>query len=573
MRRTQKTPHRAAGEETALAAAWRASAPGLAAVVVFGAAVNLLKFALPLYLLQVLDRIPASRSVETLALLTLMALAALSAGAALDIVRRRMLTHWGYWIERRFGPELVARGLGGGASARRPDLDAALSDLARIRAFVTRSLAAWLDVAWVPVFLLGVALVHPWLGGLALAACLALVALAVVQDAVSVEPRRASGAAGRDAGALLAVADRHRESIGALGMSPALAERWSNAAAGRLAERERLDRDRALFRGLMRALGQAMRLGMIGLGMWLFLRGELTLGGVFAARVMAGFGFSVVEGAARSSRALGAARRGHAAVRAALAVPPAPAPDLHPGTDRAALRVEDVTHRHPGQRRDLFRRLSLRVAPGEMLLISGEGGMGKTTLAHLIVGIESPRHGRVFLGDTDVAILGPEDRARLIGYLPQHVELFAGSVRENIAGMERGSLVDVTDAARLAGVHDLILGMPEGYDTPLSPETFDRLSGSQRKRIAIARAFHGAPRLVLLDEPWANLDAPSRKIVEAGLRHLKAAGAIVVVTQSYRSGSLHRLADTHLILDADGFGFAPPARAERPARGALRRVK
>lgn len=573
MRRSQKTPHRTAGEETALAAAWRASAPGLAAVVVFGAAVNLLKFAMPLYLLQVLDRIPASRSVETLALLTLMALAALAAGAALDIVRRRMLTHWGYWIERRFGPELVARGLGGGASAGRPDLDAALSDLARIRAFVTRSLAAWLDVAWVPVFLIGVALVHPWLGGLALAACLALVALAVVQDAVSVEPRRASGAAGRDAEALLAVADRHRESVGALGMSRALAERWSSAAAGRLAERERLDRDRALFRGLMRALGQAMRLGMIGLGMWLFLRGELTLGGVFAARVMAGFGFSVVEGAARSSRALGAARRGHAAVRAALAVTLAPAPDLHPGTDRAALRVEDVTHRHPGQRRDLFRRLSLRVAPGEMLLISGEGGMGKTTLAHLIVGLDPPRHGRVFLGDTDVATLGPEDRARLIGYLPQHVELFAGTVRENIAGMERGSLVDVTDAARLAGVHDLILGLPEGYDTPLSPETFDRLSGSQRKRIAIARAFHGAPRLVLLDEPWANLDAPSRKIVEAGLRHLKAAGAIVVVTQSYRSGSLHRLADSHLILDTDGFGFAPPAEAERPTPGALRSVK
>ncbi|KPQ08779.1 MAG: ABC-type protease/lipase transport system [Rhodobacteraceae bacterium HLUCCA09] len=165
MLRSQKTPHRNAGEETALAAAWRASAPGLAAVVIFGAAVNLLKFAMPLYLLQVLDRIPASRSVETLALLTLMALAALAAGAALDIVRRRMLTHWGYWIERRFGPELVARGLGGGASAGRPDLDTALSDLARIRAFVTRSLAAWLDTAWVPVFLIGVALVHPWLGG------------------------------------------------------------------------------------------------------------------------------------------------------------------------------------------------------------------------------------------------------------------------------------------------------------------------------------------------------------------------------------------------------------------------
>lgn len=566
---------RKAGQESAVAAAWRASRGGLAAVVFFGAFVNILKFAMPLYLLQVLDRVPASRSTETLLLLTLMALAAVAAGFTLDMVRRRMLSRWGYWAERRFGPELVRRGLADGVATGDFDVDRGLSDLAKVRSFASRSLVGWLDLVWAPVFVLGVFLIHTYLGVLMLVAMLLLILIGMVQDWLSSEPRRASSQAYREANEVVSVASRNRESVGALGMSDSLAERWNETSRGRLAERERLDDLWHLFRVVARALSQFLRIGMIGLGMWLVLRGELTLGAIFAARVMAGFGFVLVEGAVRSFRSLTDARRAYVGLRNALEVDPAAETGLHPGTDGAALRVDKITHRHPGQRMDLFKRLSFEVRPGEMILISGPGGSGKTSLSRLLVGLNAPRFGKVFLGDTEVASLSAQDRARLIGFLPQHTEIFEGTVRENIARMGEGDLSEVVKAAKLAGIHDFILELPEGYDTSLSPDTFDQLSGSQRKRIAIARAFYSAPRLVLLDEPSANLDSPSRRTMESGLRELKEAGSIVVVTQSVQSSQLARMADKYLDLEDGTASYSeagsPPAKGKRDT--GLRSVK
>ena len=566
---------RRAGQETPITAAWRASIWGLAAVIFFGAFVNILKFAMPLYLLQVLDRIPASRSTETLLLLTVMAVVAVAAGFTLDVFRRRMLSRWGYWSVRRVGPVIVRRGLAEGAATGDFDVDRGLSDLTKVRIFVSKSLVGWLDLIWVPVFMLGVYLIHPYLGIMALAAVLLVVLLGVVQELLSSEPRRASGQAYREAETIVSTAARNRESVGAFGMSDSLASRWNETARGRLAERERLDDLWHLFRTVARALSQFLRIGMIGLGMWLVLRGELTLGAIFAARIIAGFGFVLVENAVRSYRSLTEAQRAYLNLRTVLEAAPTAAPDVHPGTYQAALRIDEVTHRHPRQRKDLFKRLSLTVKPGEMLLVSGAGGTGKTTLSRLLVGLAPPRFGKVFLGDTEVATLSSEDRARLIGFLPQHTEIFAGTVRENIARMGEGSIVEVVKAAQLAGIHDFILGLPEGYDTKLIPDTFDQLSGSQRKRIAIARAFYSSPRLVLMDEPSANLDSPSRRIMEAGLRQLKEAGSIVVVTQSVRSSQLERMADKHLELEDGRFDYteAGSASARRKGKSGLRSVK
>jgi len=234
-----------------------------------------------------------------------------------------------------------------------------------------------------------------------------------------------------------------------------------------------------------------------------------------------------------------------------------------------------VTHRHPGQRLPLFKALSLEADLGELLLISGEGGAGKTTLTKLIVGLNTPRYGKVFLGDTEIAALTPGQRAKLIGYMTQHTEIFAGTVRENIARMSEGTLADVTQAAKLAGIHDFILSLPHGYETPLIADTFDQLSGSQRKRIALARAFYGNPRLLVLDEPSANLDSRSRRHMESSLQALKDSGTILVVTQSVKSSQLGKMADKHLTLEGSSFDIREADEMPRKRRGSadLRRIK
>lgn len=549
---------RKAGNDTAVTAAWRASWGGIVALILFTAFLNLLRFATPLYLLQVLDRIPVSRSVETLVLLTIMVLAAVAAGLALEVVRRRMLTRWGTWIERRFGPILVNQELSSPGARPAADITRALSDLGRVRSFVSQGAASWLDVFWVPVFLFGAFLIHPVLGTVALSAVGLLVILAILQEWSTREARRVSNDASREAGVLVIDAERNRESVGALSMSAALTEKWQRSAGGKLTERERIEARQNFYRILIRGLGEVLRIGMIAFGLWLTIVGSMTLGGIFAARVMAGFGYTLAERAARNWRSLREARTAYASLRQRLADDGEAPVSILPGMAQAPLILDKVSFRHQGQREDVIRRLSVSLAPGEGLLITGTGGTGKTTLSRLIVGIIEPRYGQVRLGDVQIARVPQDIRANLIGYLPQHTEIFTGTVRENISRLGDAPFEAVVAAAELAGIHERIIAMPQGYDTPIGPEATG-LSGSERKRIALARAFLGKPRLIVLDEPMANLDDATRRALGTALKQLKAEGCTIVATQAVHSTPLSRMADKFLIL---GGGTLEVTRAE-----------
>jgi PrtD family type I secretion system ABC transporter len=551
-----------AGEETALAAAWRASFGGLAAVFVFTVFINLLKFATPLYLLQVLDRVPASRSIETLVMLTVITLVAVACGMGLEMVRRRMLARWGVWIEDRFGPQIVHQSLSNVTARRRIDPDRALGDLAKLRGFVTLRAASWLDIVWVPAFLLGIFLIHPVLGTVAVCAILLLILLALFQEWTTRDPRRASSDAYRESGELMLTAERNKESVQALSMAQNLTERWRRTASGRLAERERIEARSSVFNTLMRGLGEYVRIAMIAFGVWLVLTQSLTVGGIFAARIMAGFAFRLVERAVQNWRSLLEALRAYRNLKDYLADAKETRPSVLPGTSEAPLILDLVSFRYSGQRDDIFRRLSLELAPGEMLVVTGTATTGKSTLSRLLVGLVEPRYGQVRFGDIEVARLPDSLRSGLIGYLPQHTELFTGTVRENIARMGDGPLQAVVEATKLVGIHDLIVHLPQGYDTEISADTLG-LSGSERKRIAMARAFFRQPRLIVLDEPSANLDSPSRRIMEAALKKLKADGCTIVVTQAIQSNQINRLADKFLILG----GKSPEySEAEKPSR-------
>ena len=581
---SSKLPKVAPGRSP-LQGAWRASAGGLTAVLVFGAFINLLKFAMPLYTLQILDRIPSSRSIETLVMLTLIALLAVIAGVALEAIRSRLFGSWGGWIERRFGPTLVAAGLGNGNGAAdsgaSPSADNGLRDLRTLRSFVERAAAPLLDLMWAPLFVVAVYLVHPLLGALMLGAIALRLSLALVQEALIREPRRAAGDARDYARDIVTDAQRNADTVGALGMAANLTRRWHGSVSTRLEERDRAGARSDLMAALDQGLYRLLYVGGMGAGIWLVILGELTIGGVIAGNIIMRFGFRLVGQGARRWRMLTRARGAYRRVKTQLAILDSSA--AASGTSMTAadldapLRVERVSYRYPGAREAIVKRLDLNLARGELLSVMGPSGSGKSTFAQLLAGRLVPRHGQILLGDVAVARLPDTVKAGFAGYLPQHPALFNGSVRDNIARMDLAHVGEgsdggidtgigigmeaVIDAAKLADIHDAIVRLPQGYDTVLDSDA-PGLSGGERKRIALARAFYGRPRLVVLDEPEAALDRASRRVLRRALQTLAAAGStVVVITQS---GRLARSADRSLILGGDRPQLVDAAEAAAP---------
>jgi ATP-binding cassette, subfamily C, bacterial exporter for protease/lipase len=538
----RKSRRRDAPNSDPFHAAWRTSWPGLSVVLVFSVLINVLKFAAPLYLIQVLDRIPASRSVETLVMLTAAALVAVLTGIALYFVRRRMLARWGTWIERFFGPCLLDRSLNQAASGDSTPARQALGDLSTLRSFVTRAAASWIDVIWAPVFFLGVYLMHPVLSLIVLGAVSILVISAIILNYMSREPRRTARAASSEAGQIVLGAERNIETVSALSMSRNVIERWDRSVVTQLDARDRSETRAALDASIRRGIGRCLWIGIIAVGIWLYLQNSLTLGGLFAARIMASFGYRLVERAVRNWASLQEALTAYKAVRERLSGDARGPVSFDESTYSSKVQIDDVSFRYQGSRDFVFRGLKLEILPGEVVLVIGDAATGKTTLSRLLVGRILPSRGRINIGDIELTRLPGEVRSELIGYLPQNPEFFTGTVRQNIARMDEGSFEDVVVAAKRAGMHDTILQLPQGYDTEISDNPVG-LSGSERKRIALARAFYRSPRLIVLDEPLANLDWSSRRVLRTALQQLKQEGASIVVTQAIGSSNLQKIAN------------------------------
>ncbi|MER9251964.1 ATP-binding cassette domain-containing protein [Mesorhizobium sp. M0074] len=523
----------------------------------FGVCINALRFAGPLYFIQIFDRVISSRSVETLVILTLAALLALVTGVVLEAIRRRMLSRWSVWIEHHLTSQSVKAGLTAGVP--NPPL---LTSIEKVSSFVERGLAAWLDVVWAPVFLLCVYLIHPVLGLIALAGMALLTGMSLLKEKITQEPRQAEREAAKQAKEVLISAERHKDVVGAFAMADAIAGRWGRNRVDGFLQRERLNARGSSLDAAIRALNRCVYIVLLASGIWLFLNDSASLGGVFAARLIARFAYRMVEKAVRELRSLREAREGYSKIKAELAKPLDVEPSLLPGTPQGSLVLDQVTFRHAGSRADVFRKLSLSLAPGELLLVIGRAATGKTTLSRLLIGLLKPRTGQIRLGDMDITRLPDNVRVGGIGYLPQHVELFEGTVAENIARFQQSSIDDVVSAAKIAGIHEVIIRLGQGYDTLLNDSV--GLSGSERKRVALARALFRAPRLIVLDEPFANLDAASKKTLESAVRLMKDAGSSVIVTISGQTNRLAGLVDRSLILGSRSpeltEGSVPPVR-------------
>ncbi len=496
-------------------------------------------------MMQLFDRVLAGGSRDTLVYLTVIAVGALAAMAGLDVLRAFILNRVGEWLEGALARESFIRAVRA-ALAARPYNTEVTRDLSLFRGFVTGpAVLMLLDSPWVPVYLFCVFLLHPVLGWIALAGTLVLFALAVAGEFLTAGKFAAGGNHARRAAARIAAAARHPEAIEAMGMMHGVAGKWrevnEEASAAQSAG--------AAWSGVIAGLSKFVRLGLqvaiLGVGAWLVVGQELTGGAMIAASIVMGRALAPVEQAIGAWRQVTAAKGAFSRLQGFFQEPMREETQMKFPDPSGHLRIEDVSLVLPGWNRPLFAGIGFDARPGQVVAITGPSASGKSSLARLLTGVWRPAQGVVRLDGADVTQWNREELGRHVGYLPQTIELYAGTVRENISRFRQASDEEVISAAMLAGAHGMILAMPKGYDTEIG-EAGSVLSGGQRQRLALARACFGGPVLVVLDEPDSNLDREGdRALVETILRLKKSGAAVVLIAHR---GNLVSIADEILVL-------------------------
>jgi len=530
----------------------------------FSLFINLLLLTVPLYSMQVFDRVLTSRSVETLLVLTLLAAGALLTQLALEIVRGRLLLVAGARMERLLGPAVLEGTLRQALTSTGADA-AGLSDVAQLRSFLSGgTLTALFDAPWAPLYLAVIALVNPGLGGIAGGGALLLAVLAYLNERLTRAPLRDIHQHARAAGNVADSAAQNAEVVQALGMLPALRRRWERASADVLSAWLRAGRASATVGAFSRCVRMLIQIAIMGASALLVIDQTTTSGVMLASALLLARALAPVETAIGGWKALVEARAAYGRLDALLAARPV-APVTALPAPQGALWVDRLCYVARGVERPLLQRVSFALEPGKALGVIGPSGCGKSTLARLIAGIWRPSGGQIRLDGAELGQWSRERLGRYVGYLPQDVQLFAGTVAENIARLSEADAEEVIAAARLAHAHDMILRLPQGYDTRLGPGGAG-LSGGQRQRIGLARAVYGQPRLLVLDEPDASLDAEGEEALRATLGALRTAGATVVVV-SHRTTLLPEMDALLLLKDGQPQLFGPREEVLKRLRG------
>ncbi len=532
---------------------------------VFSFVINILMLAGPIFMLQVYDRVISSGSIPTLVALTALTAFAYAIIGTLEIVRSRVIVRIGHDFDSRLGGRIFdaairTSALGAGKQ------NGALRELDSLRQFVgSPGPLAFLDAPWTPIYLLIIFSIHWVLGLAATVGAAILITLTWISET---QVRQPLGEAGKSAAKSLEIAEtgqRNAEAIAAMGMGPDLRRRWLGENAQSLSW-QLLASDRL---GTMTASSKTLRLLMqslmLAVGAWLAVEGEITAGAIVAGTIIFGRALAPVEQAIGHWRPFLRAREAFERLNELLEnLPPEPARTALP-RPKGTLEVKSLRVASPETRQLILAGISFRAEPGQMLAVIGPSASGKSTLVRTLVGLWPPASGTLTLDGARLDQWHPEDLGRHIGYLPQTVELFAGTVRENIARFAPDATdQEVLDAARAAHAHELILALPKGYDTELgSFATY--LSGGQRQRIALARALFRFPPLVVLDEPNANLDRDGDVALSDAIDGMRARKQTVILV-SHRVQAIGK-ADLLLLLEKGQM------RAFGPRNAVLRRLQ
>lgn len=485
-----------------------------------------------IYMMQVFDRVLASGSVETLVMLGLITLVFLALGFFLDAVRVRALAYAGRSLDRALAPSAIRSSLEqGAAGAGRNDTDV-LRDISQLRAFLNGpAVLALFDSPWLTIYLLLITLMHPSLGLAATIGAITLVALGVLTEWLTRERAEQVVGQSRSTMRLAEKLTRNAEAVVGMGMMRAAVSRWSEQHEQLLALQERHVQSTSTLAALARASRQVLQVVMLGIGAWLVVDMQASAGVMIAATILVSRALQPVEHLISGWRVMIDARAAWRRLKErAVCTRHATSVALPAPTGR--IEVAKLTYAFNPTRPALIRNVSFSLAAGESLGVLGPSASGKTTLIRLLLGLRQPQAGVVRLDGADISRWDRDALGAYIGYLPQDIELFAGTVAENIArlGDTRGAEASerIVRAAQLAHAHEMILQLPDGYDTQIG-EGGAVLSGGQRQRIALARALYGDPRLVVLDEPNANLDTAGEAALLAALADLKQRGVTVIM--------------------------------------------
>jgi ATP-binding cassette subfamily C protein len=503
---------------------------------VFSLGINLLYLAAPLYMLQIYDRVISSASHTTLVMLTIAVLMAFVCLAALDLVRARILTRAGVRLDRKLGGRVLAATVE--SAGKGTQLGAqSLRDFDNFRQFFTGTgVHAIFDAPWAPIYIVVIFMLHPALGLFALVAGLVLVGMALLNERATRQPIKESSEAAAKNYGFTETSLRNWEAVQALGMLPGLLQRWSRDR-NKMIERQTTAGDRgAAAQSTIKFLRMAVQSVILGIGAYLVIERHITVGAMFAASILLGRALQPIELTVGNWRNLISARNAYDRVKTLLAVIPRPAAKLELPRPTGRVAVERVTYGIKGAARPILMNVSFAIEPGEVVAIIGPSGAGKSTLARHLVAVLAPTTGAVRLDGADVAKWPHDQLGQYVGYLPQDIELFADTVANNICRFRESDDASIIEAAQLAGVHELILALPNGYDTQVG-EGGAMLSGGMRQRIALARAVFGNPSLVVLDEPNSNLDTEGDLALAECITELKARRTTVVII-AHRSSTL-----------------------------------
>ena len=528
--------------------ALRACRIGLIGTLAFSFFVNLLLFVAPLYMLQVYDRVLGSRSETTLLMLSIMAIGLLLTMGLLDGLRARLLTRTGARIDSRLNARVFQALLDRTLASNVESQTQPLRDLDTLRDFFSgQGFLAFCDAPWAPVFIFVGFLFHPWIGIAFVVGALVLFTLALLNELTT---RRLYKEAAQHAMAANHLADanlRNAEVIAAMSMQPGLLQRWSQRHDEALALQVAAGDRTGAVMAASKTARTLVQVAVLTVGAYLVIHQQTTPGIMVAASIIMARALAPVEQAVGYWRVLIAAQSAYRRLAELLHSFPEALPKLSHPKPAGRLSAENIIVAPPGRRTPTLKGISFVLEPGEVLGVIGPSASGKSTLARTLVNVWKPSKGAVRLDKVELPHWNATELGRHIGYVPQDVELFEGTVIDNIARF--GEVIDreIIAAAKKAGVHEMILMLPDGYETNIGAGG-KAVSGGQRQRIALARALYGNPPVIVLDEPNSNLDVQGEQLLTQAIERMKRDGQTVVVV-SHRNSLLACVDKLMLLVD------------------------
>lgn len=571
-------PHNAIGAPVIAPSLKSVLRRGLLGAALFSGVINILALIGPVFMLEVYDRVIPSQSVPTLVALGLLALGVYALSGLLDIIRSRVMVRIASSLDLALSSRVF--NVIAGASLKAPITGDALKpaqELDQIRNFIGGpGLVAFFDLPWMPVYLAVCFYIHPLFGLLTTGLMIILIALTILTDRQTRKLMQASADALNKRNHLGQQAHQNAEALMAMGMLGGTSTIWQqNHSAFITLQRRSIDIG-GFYGGISKTLRHVVQSAALALGAWLVIKGDLSGGTMIAASIIVARTLAPAEQVIATWRSLLSARIAWNKLLEVFALFPDAQSKTELPAAHSSLQVEGVFAAPPGAQRLTLQNINFMVTAGTAVGVVGPSASGKSSLARVLVNVWTPARGHVRLDGAPLDLLTEQARGKLIGYLPQSVGLFTGTVAQNIARLDPSAQDSaIVSAAQLAGVHELILQLPQGYETQVG-EGGVNLSAGQRQRVALARALFGDPFLVVLDEPNSNLDAEGEQALAKAIQVVKARGAIVVVI-AHRTSILSVI--DHVLILENGMQAAfgpkdvvlkrPPAPVPRPANNVV----